>query len=604
MKTPAQPTSSLTILLALACGVLAVAWPDWRAELAASGYYYGACGDGVVDPGEACDDGNVLAGDCCSPTCTPEPDGCPCDDGERCTGDDGCLAGTCLGVPDAACEAGGCAPAPAAGCRESTTFADVTLLVEDRAPDTRDELAWRWRRDPGTPLAAFGDPATSDGYSLCLYEHGGGAPALVFAASAGPGGTCGGEPCWRSIRDGWVYRDRAGASDGLTRIELESGGDVIVRGAGAALVPPAPPLALPVTVQLQGTHGECWEARYFAAGAGRNDAERFRGAAGGDRPDGGPVPPGCPGGLSCPDDPASPLGLDLGWTGIAHDLPAPSVDLGPLLACSGAACVVDGPVAGTALVPVPISAGGVPVCVVPVVREPLAGAFDGATGAAILTAPLTADVYLVQPIAEPCPRCVGDPTPGDGARGGACSGGATPGAPCDAGFATGPFGVTSTDCLPSGASVAELEITLQLTTDTVGVAADTDCASPFFDPGSCYCEGQVNPNACIDGVCSPTGECAAGPIDGLCSGASFRACRIEAGTGDCEDFFPGAGTCEMKFRPCFGDAIVRTGACDLEGGALASVFCVPATRAAAINTVYGLPGPGTLALPFAADGAP
>ncbi|PCC67955.1 Myxococcus cysteine-rich repeat-containing protein [Nannocystis exedens] len=29
------------------------------------------CGDGVLDPGEACDDGNVLAGDGCLPNCTP-----------------------------------------------------------------------------------------------------------------------------------------------------------------------------------------------------------------------------------------------------------------------------------------------------------------------------------------------------------------------------------------------------------------------------------------------------------------------------------------------------------------------------------------------------
>lgn len=31
------------------------------------------CGDGVRSPGEACDDGNVLPGDGCSPTCTREP---------------------------------------------------------------------------------------------------------------------------------------------------------------------------------------------------------------------------------------------------------------------------------------------------------------------------------------------------------------------------------------------------------------------------------------------------------------------------------------------------------------------------------------------------
>src|SRR5262249_34593333 len=31
------------------------------------------CGDGVIDVGEQCDDGNTLPNDCCSPTCQIEP---------------------------------------------------------------------------------------------------------------------------------------------------------------------------------------------------------------------------------------------------------------------------------------------------------------------------------------------------------------------------------------------------------------------------------------------------------------------------------------------------------------------------------------------------
>ena len=37
--------------------------------------YFGLCGDGIVSPGEACDDGNLLDGDCCSSTCQNEPPG-------------------------------------------------------------------------------------------------------------------------------------------------------------------------------------------------------------------------------------------------------------------------------------------------------------------------------------------------------------------------------------------------------------------------------------------------------------------------------------------------------------------------------------------------
>jgi cysteine-rich repeat protein len=58
-----------------------------------------ACGDGIREEPEACDDGNTDAGDCCSADCTAEPDDEPCDDGAACTVDDACLAGHCRGVP-------------------------------------------------------------------------------------------------------------------------------------------------------------------------------------------------------------------------------------------------------------------------------------------------------------------------------------------------------------------------------------------------------------------------------------------------------------------------------------------------------------------------
>src|SRR6185503_3934090 len=56
------------------------------------------CGDGFINLGEACDDGNLLPGDCCSELCEIEPGGTPCrastdpcDAVELCTG----LTGTC-----------------------------------------------------------------------------------------------------------------------------------------------------------------------------------------------------------------------------------------------------------------------------------------------------------------------------------------------------------------------------------------------------------------------------------------------------------------------------------------------------------------------------
>jgi cysteine-rich repeat protein len=81
------------------------------------------CGNGVLEPGEQCEDGNFRDGDCCSSTCQLDPvgtscaapnsctadtcdgagtcvpggpaDGRPCDDGMFCNGADTCAGGTC-----------------------------------------------------------------------------------------------------------------------------------------------------------------------------------------------------------------------------------------------------------------------------------------------------------------------------------------------------------------------------------------------------------------------------------------------------------------------------------------------------------------------------
>src|SRR5881392_2818485 len=47
----------------------------WAAAIAT---YRSMCGDGTLDPGEQCDDGNNLNADCCSASCTIEPAGTVC----------------------------------------------------------------------------------------------------------------------------------------------------------------------------------------------------------------------------------------------------------------------------------------------------------------------------------------------------------------------------------------------------------------------------------------------------------------------------------------------------------------------------------------------
>jgi cysteine-rich repeat protein len=78
------------------------------------------CGDGYVDAGEQCDDGNTLNGDCCSSTCQIDPVGSACSDGNACTTADACSGSTCVGGPPPNCNDGNACTAdscdPGTGC--------------------------------------------------------------------------------------------------------------------------------------------------------------------------------------------------------------------------------------------------------------------------------------------------------------------------------------------------------------------------------------------------------------------------------------------------------------------------------------------------------
>ena len=304
--------------------------------------------------------------------------------------------------------------------------------------------------------------------------------------------------------------------------------------------------------------------------------------------------------------------LDTGWTGIAHNSVATHENtVTTNLNCTGNDCQVD----GSNLVnqpfgsPLPLSAGGVSTCVLNSFREAVTGTYNCDSGCSEGSAKLLSKVFLVQDASQPCPPCIGDPTPNDGVKGGTCSGGTTPGAACDVGGISDLFdaacpecGHTSNDCLPTGSSVGELNIDLNpLTTGTVSVDANVNCLSGAFPAGSCYCPQQVQPTACLSstgvGTCPDSGVCAEGPIDGICDKQTFRQCRSGTGTADCEDVFPGSGNCIDQPRPCFTSNISRTGTCGTQQGVLVSFFCIPQTRAAAINTTAGLPGPGAVSIP-------
>ncbi len=222
------------------------------------------CGDGNVDLDEECDDGNLVAGDCCSPGCRFEVVGTICGPlPESCV-----VADTCDGA--GSCIIGG--PAPRTGCKSTVAQKASRFVLLDGA---NARLSWRWRGEE-TLRTDLADPVSGDDYALCLFAGG-----TLAAITAPGGGECAGKPCWRNRSQGPRYDDPDSNNDGVRAVSLRSGGEgkslIVVKGKGAALPIPALPLSLPLTVQLQAENGACFEAVFDGVGVRANDATRFVG---------------------------------------------------------------------------------------------------------------------------------------------------------------------------------------------------------------------------------------------------------------------------------------------------------------------------------------
>ena len=301
--------------------------------------------------------------------------------------------------------------------------------------------------------------------------------------------------------------------------------------------------------------------------------------------------------------------IDLGWTGIAHRQPwAAEQPIELTLDCAAnGECAAHGGEAGTIFgAPVPLSAGGVPACVVSRLREPLSGHVGATTGCGELRLAVRSTVYTAGELGRPCPVCVGDHSPNDGRAEGHCRGGENAEKPCDANAESQLFGATSNACLPlPAATIGTLAIDLApLTTGSVHLTADGTCA--HRRPGlvdHCFCPEQPQPNACDSGSCDGKEICE-GPVDGVCGHQPFRSCHPGSDKTDCEAVFPGAGTCETRIRPCFNDTIDASGACDRTRPTYVALFCAPATQAPGINSTAGLPGPARLRLTLRAVASP
>ena len=208
------------------------------------------CGNGTLDPGEACDDGNTASGDGCDAQCALETD-CgngalegieECDDGNTASGD-GCDAqcaletdcgnGALEGVEE--CDDGNTAPAD--GCspqcriepctaapRETCRHAPSGRLTIHERRLGREKLSLRMSRFEAEP-ADFGDPVSgSTRYGVCLYDS---ADTLVAELPVDRAGDlCGAKQreCWaRASEHTLRYRDRDAEAAGITQLRLRSG---------------------------------------------------------------------------------------------------------------------------------------------------------------------------------------------------------------------------------------------------------------------------------------------------------------------------------------------------------------------------------------------
>jgi cysteine-rich repeat protein len=205
-----------------------------------------ACGNGVLEVGEECDDGNQLDGDRCSAHCS------------------------------------GCPAAPFPGCRPPVVAGKALLQLKDKSPDAKDLLTWKWSSGAATSKADFGGPTILDRYRFCVYDQGG----LQLSAELPAAGVCAkGKPCWQEKSKGFQYKDGDLTPDGIVQLTLGAGPDgkakIQLKGKGALLQMPPSLAALgpPVTAQLVNREtGTCWQAVYSAPFA-KHDAGQFMGKA-------------------------------------------------------------------------------------------------------------------------------------------------------------------------------------------------------------------------------------------------------------------------------------------------------------------------------------
>ncbi len=151
-----------------------------------------ACGNGVVDNGETCDDGNMFDDDCCSSSCQTEANGSPCTDRLFCTEGLGtCQAGECAGATPRVC--GSCL---ADDCDELFDRCEQgdqrrqavvgAAQLQGGGPPRRNDMSFPLPDGTFCDDGLDGTDATCDGEGMCIGQLAAPTPAGPLPAAPAP----------------------------------------------------------------------------------------------------------------------------------------------------------------------------------------------------------------------------------------------------------------------------------------------------------------------------------------------------------------------------------------------------------------------------------
>jgi CSLREA domain-containing protein len=238
------------------------------------------CGDGVTTPPEQCDDGNHDAGDCCAADCVFEAADSSCgSDDEPCTSDVCDGNGQCT---HPALDCGECLTCvPGEGCVPPYLFEACSEAAPEAANakvgnvdgNPKDRSTWRWEATGSVTKNDFGNPDVSSAveYRLCLYDDAGGGHLLAHVPSG-----CTEDFCWTETSKG--FKLTSGSTvPGKVKALFTAGtpGKILFKTRGTIEGVPALPLTPPVEIRLMRIDTEeCWNA-YYDAGVRKNSNTSF-----------------------------------------------------------------------------------------------------------------------------------------------------------------------------------------------------------------------------------------------------------------------------------------------------------------------------------------